>query len=74
VRRPKIIGWLLVLAGTVLWLYGYLRPGTKSFVDWAASTPPWIADYLPSREAELGLILMCIGMIPLYWPSPNEGS
>jgi len=42
-------------------------------VDWKALTPWWIADYLPSREAELGFILMCIGMIPLYWP-PSKPS
>ena len=67
-NKKHLIGWVLVFAGSALWLYGYLWPGAKSFVNWNALTPWWIADYLPSREAEIGLVIMCIGMLPLYWP------
>jgi hypothetical protein len=31
-------------------------------------TPWWIADYLPNVEAELGMALDFVGMIPIYWP------
>ena len=63
-----VVGWIIIAAGGALWTYGYFGPANASFVDWKALTPWWIADYLPNREAELGIALMCIGMVPLYWP------
>lgn len=65
-------GWLLMAAGAALWSYGYFVTTNPPFVDWKSMTPWWIADYLPSREAELGLVVMCLGMIPLYWPRPRQ--
>ena len=71
-KKLVLFGWLLSGAGTLLWLYGYLYTGTKSVIDWAALTPWWIADYLPNREAEIGLLILCIGMIPLSLPNPQS--
>jgi hypothetical protein len=68
VSKAVIIGWIIELAGTALWLYGYLATGNPSFIDWHAYTPWWIADYLPSIESEIGMALVFAGMVPLYWP------
>ena len=64
-----IIGWITIGAGTVLWIYGYLVTGHPSLVDWHAITPWWIADCMPNMEAEIGVILMFAGMVPVYWPA-----
>ena len=63
------IGWIVSLAGTVLWLYGYFVTGAPPFIDWQAHSPWWIADFLPNREAELGMALIFVAMIPMYWPA-----
>jgi hypothetical protein len=67
VRKQAIAGWLISLAGTVLWLYGYYATGHAAFVDWQIHTPWWIADFLPNREAEIGMALICVGTAVTYW-------
>jgi hypothetical protein len=69
VSKAVIIGWIIELAGIALWLYGYLATGHPALVDWHSSTPWWIADYLPNIESEIGMALICAGMVPIYWPS-----
>jgi protein-S-isoprenylcysteine O-methyltransferase Ste14 len=69
VRKRVIIGWIIEFAGTALWLYGYFAVGHPSLIDWPANTPWWIANYLPNIESEIGLVLVCAAMIPMYWPS-----
>lgn len=64
-----IIGWIIEWAGVVLWLYGYFATGNPPLIDWHAHTPWWIADYLPNIESEIGMTLIFVGMIPIYWPS-----
>jgi len=61
-------GWVLAFVGTALWLYGYLVPGSPSFVDWKAISPWWIADFLPSKESEIGMAIVFASMVPIYWP------
>jgi hypothetical protein len=63
------MGWLVESAGTALWLYGYFTAGSPSLVDWHVITPWWIADFLPNIESEIGMALVFVGMIPMYWPS-----
>jgi hypothetical protein len=70
--RKVIFGWFIIGVGAALWTYGYLAPSSAPFVDWRSFSPWWIADYLPSKEAELGVLLMCVGMIPLYWPGSDR--
>ena len=48
--RAVITGWIISLAGMALWLYGYFSTGNPSLIDWHASTPWWIADFLPNVE------------------------
>jgi hypothetical protein len=67
--RVVIIGWIIALAGTVLWIYGYFASGNPSLIDWHATTPWWIADFLPNVESEIGAALVFASMVLIYWPS-----
>jgi hypothetical protein len=64
-----IFGWILMLAGTALWVYGYYVTGHPTVVDWKADTPNWIAEFLPNIESEIGMVLVFIAMVPIYWPA-----
>jgi hypothetical protein len=68
VSKAIITGWIIELAGTALWLYGYFAPGNPALIDWHARTPWWIADFLPNIESEIGMALVIAGMVPIYWP------
>ena len=70
----SIIGWGGYVIGGLLWLYGYLVNGTKSLVDWASIAPAWIADFMPNLEAEMGMLVMCIAMVPLGWNAVKHNS
>jgi len=69
VSKAVIIGWIISLAGTALWIYGYFATGNPSLINWHANTPWWIADFLPNIESEIGMVLAFAGMVPIYWPS-----
>jgi hypothetical protein len=69
VRRVVIVGWIIEVVGLVLWTYGYFVVGSPSLIDWAAHTPWWIAEFLPNLESEIGMVLVLVGMVPIYWPS-----
>jgi hypothetical protein len=68
VRKQAITGWVISLAGSALWLYGYYATGHAPFVDWQSHTPWWIADFLPNSEAEIGMVLICVGSVLTSWP------
>jgi hypothetical protein len=70
--KPVNIGWVLMLAGTVLWLYGYFATGHPSLIDWRADTPWWIAEFLPNIESEIGMAIMLASMVPIYWPAQAD--
>jgi hypothetical protein len=63
------VGWVIMLAGTSLWLYGYFVTGNPPFIDWNTTTPWWIADFLPNIQAEIGMALILVAMVPMYWPT-----
>ena len=67
--KTVIIGWIISLVGTALWLYGYFTTGNPPLTNWQANTPWWIADFLPNIESEIGMALIFISMFPIYWPS-----
>ncbi len=67
--KAGIIGWIVMLGGTALWIYGYFAIGNPSIIDWRAHAPWWIADYLPNLESEIGMVRVFASMIPIYWPS-----
>ena len=69
VNKGIIIGWIVQLVGTALWIYGYFVTGHPSLIDWHAHTPWWIADFLPNIESEIGMALVCAALGPIYWPS-----
>ena len=64
----RIVGLVTSTAGTALWLYGYFWSGRRPAIEWSAIAPWWIADYLPSLECEIGMVLMLAAMVPLSWP------
>jgi len=66
--KAVIIGWIMSLSGTALWLYGYFATGNPTFINWHANSPWWIADFLPNIESEIGMTLAIVGMLPIYWP------
>jgi hypothetical protein len=70
-RKRVIFGWIVYLAGTTLWLYGYLVGGRPSLIDWHAYTPWWIADFLPNLPAESGMALIFAGTI-LTFRHPSD--
>jgi len=72
--KTAIIGWLVCLFGSALWLYGYFVIGHPSMIDWPAISPSWIADFLPNLESELGMLLCIVGMVPMYWPASAQNS
>jgi len=63
----KGIGWAIYAAGFVIWLFGYVSTGHAAVFDWDVATPRWISSFVPNLEAELGLALMFVSMIPIYW-------
>jgi len=67
-NKTVILAWIISLAGMALWLYGYLVAGHPSLIDWRADTPWWIADFLPNIESEIGMVLVCVGSVLVYWP------
>ena len=69
--KLAIAGWVISLAGTALWVYGYFATGTPPFFNWDAISPWWIAGWLPNSESEIGSLLAFGGLIPIYWPAGN---
>jgi hypothetical protein len=67
VKKSLIVGYIVWLVGFAIWLYGYFLPGHPVLIDWHGRTPWWIADFLPNIEAEIGMLLMFLSMIPTYW-------
>jgi hypothetical protein len=66
--KTVIVGYIISLAGKILWLVGYFASGRPTIIDWQAITPWWIYDFLPDIETEIGMVLMFAGMFPMYWP------
>jgi hypothetical protein len=66
--QTVIFAWFTYFLGTSLWIYGYFVAGHPPLVDWHAYTPWWIADFLPNVESEIGMIIVCIGAVLMYWP------
>ena len=40
--KAKSIGWVIYVAGFVIWLFGYLSTGHAAALDWDAAAPSWI--------------------------------
>jgi hypothetical protein len=66
IANAKIFGWVIYAAGFAIWLFGYLSAGHAPVFDWNAATPWWIASFVPNLEAELGMALMFVSVIPIY--------
>ncbi len=66
--RPHltVAGWVGLSIGTVLSTYGYFATGMSRFINWPVFLPEWVAETLPNAEAELGMLLVLVGCIPVY--------
>ena len=67
--KRKVNGYFVSTVGSILWVYGYFTTGTPPLVDWHARAPEWIAKFLPNLESEIGMGLMFVAMVPIYWPT-----
>ena len=67
--KTALIGWLVSLVGSAVWIYGYFVTGTPPITDWHAHSPWWIAVFLPNLQSEFGMVLACAGTAVMYWPS-----
>ena len=65
--RIKTVGWIVSFIGMGLWLYGYFTEGGTPVIDWPLYVPEWVAEFVPNWEAELGLALSLIAMVPIYY-------
>ena len=65
--KAKSIGWVIYVAGFVIWLFGYSSTGHAAALDWDAAAPSWISSFVPNLEAEVGLALMLASIIAIYW-------
>jgi hypothetical protein len=61
------------ILGMILWGYGYFATGTPSFIAWGEHLPAWTVEWLPNLECEIGLVLVVLGSIPLYWDMLRAG-
>jgi hypothetical protein len=66
-RLFVLSGWIATALGMILWGYGYFTTGTLPLVTWSTYLPGWAADWLPNLEAEIGMVLLILGSVPLYW-------
>jgi hypothetical protein len=67
--KRVLFGWVLMLAGSALWVYGYFVTGHPALINWQTDAPKWVAEFLPNIESEIGMVLMFAGMVPTYWPA-----
>ena len=71
--KVNLSGWVALLIGTAVWVYGYFfTTGNSSLIEWKATSPWWIADFLPTMEFEIGMALVFASMIPIYWPNSSR--
>ncbi len=66
-RQLKILGWVVSLVGTALYLYGYFSDGGAALINWPVYLPDWAVEFVPNWQAELGFALSIVGSIPLYY-------
>jgi len=66
-RNLVILGWAASIVGLALWTYGYFAGSAPSLVPWARLLPEWVSEWVPNLEAEIGMLLLIFGSVPLYW-------
>jgi len=71
-KKLGILGYLISLAGAALWLYGYFWPANPPLVNWQNYSPWWVANFLPSLQAEVGIAMMFVGTALSCWPPRQD--
>ena len=69
-RNLQIIGWTGSLLGAALYLYGYTLATAATILPWPSS----LSDYIPNWYAEVGLLISCLALVPLYWRATPQTS
>ena len=67
-KKLKFTAYALSAIGTALYLYGYFADGSAALISW----PEWASEYVPNLQAELGLAISFIALIPLFAAKPQE--
>jgi len=62
-----ILGWVFSIVGGGFYVYGYFSSGGATVVDWPTLMPEWASAFIPTWQAELGLVLSIIGAVPLFY-------
>jgi hypothetical protein len=68
VSKWAIMGWIILFAGPILWLYGYFEFGSPPLIDWYSMAPLWIAQYFRNIECEAGMACSLGGLLLTSWP------
>jgi hypothetical protein len=66
-KRFTQIGWAGTILGCLLWGWGYFATNSAPFFMWSNFAPYWIADFMTNWQEELGVLLMLVASIPLYY-------
>jgi hypothetical protein len=67
IKRLTQIGWAGTILGCLLWGWGYFATGSTPFIQWTEFAPSWISEYMINWQEELGVLLMLIASVPLYY-------
>jgi len=62
----RVLGNIVCLVGSGIWVLGYLFGGPDPFYAW-----PWWA-FLPNLVTEVGAALCIIGSVFAFWPGPSN--
>lgn len=55
-----------MVTASAIWVYGYFVTGHPTLIDWKVITPNWISEFIPNLEAEIGLAVVVVAMVPAY--------
>ncbi len=65
----KVLAWTATIAGSALYLFGYFGEPGQTLINWANLAPSWIAEFLPNRAAEYGVVIYLAGNALMYLPA-----
>lgn len=66
-KRFTQIGWAGTILGCLLWGWGYFAEGSLPFIQWSSFAPNWISEFMANWQEELGVLLMLVASVPLYY-------
>ncbi len=70
-KRLTQIGWAGTILGCALWGWGYFAVGSLPIIMWSNFAPHWISEFMINWQEELGVLIMLLASIPLYYAQIN---